>query len=170
MFQLPLIILFALSIAMPAASQEDTDVQHYWPQWRGPLATGVAPHASPPVEWSESKNIRWKIAPPGRGHSTQIIWGDCVFITAAAPYGEALPPKYSDASGAHDILPVTKRHRFVVIAISRRDGKILWERIVREELPHEGTHYTASLASNSPVTNGEHLFAFFGCMVSIAST
>lgn len=114
------------------------------------------------MEWSESKNIRWKIALPGSGHSTPIFWGDRIFVTMAVPYGEALPPKYSDASGAHDILPITHRHRFMVIAVSRRDGKILWERTVREEFPHEGTHYTASLASNSPVTDGEHLFAFFG--------
>jgi outer membrane protein assembly factor BamB len=114
------------------------------------------------VEWSESKNIRWKIALPGNGHSTPIVWGDRVFVTAAVPYGEALQPKYSEASGAHDILPITHRHRFMVIAVNRRDGKILWERIVREEIPHEGAHYTASLASNSPVTDSEHLFAFFG--------
>jgi outer membrane protein assembly factor BamB len=50
----------------------------------------------------------------------------------------------------------------MVIAVKRRDGKILWERMVRDELPREGTHYTASLASSSPVTDGEHLFAFFG--------
>jgi outer membrane protein assembly factor BamB len=48
------------------------------------------------------------------------------------------------------------------MAISHRDGKVLWERTVREDLPHAGGHYTASLASNSPVTDGEHLFAYFG--------
>lgn len=162
MIRFLLIILAAFSVAIPAAGQNGNSAEHYWPQWRGPLGTGVAPHANPPVEWSESKNIRWKIALPGSGHSTPIVWGDRIFITTAVPYGEALQPKYSDASGAHDILPVTHRHRFMVIAINRRDGKILWERIVREELPHEGTHYTASLASHSPVTDGEHLFAFFG--------
>jgi outer membrane protein assembly factor BamB len=147
---------------MPAAGQNGSDAQHYWPQWRGPLGTGVAPYANPPVTWSENKNIRWKIALPGKGHSTPIVWGDHIFITAAVPYGKSLQPRYSDASGAHDILPVTQQHRFMVIAVNRRDGKVLWERIVREEFPHEGVHYTASLASSSPVTDGEHLFAFFG--------
>lgn len=161
-FQLLLIMPFALSVTIPAASQNGNGAEHNWSQWRGPLATGVAPHANPPVEWSESKNIRWKIALPGNGHSTPIVWGDRILITVAVPYGEALQPKYSEASGAHDILPITHRHRFMVIAVSRRDGKILWERIARDEIPHEGTHYTASLASNSPVTDGEHLFAFFG--------
>ncbi len=157
-----LIILAAVSVAMPAAGEDGSGAEHYWPQWRGPLGTGVAPHASPPLEWSASKNLRWKIALPGSGHSTPIVWGDRIFITTTVPYGEALQPKYSDAPGTHDILPVTHRHRFMVIAVRRDDGKILWERTVREGLPHEGAHYTASLASNSPVTDGEHLFAFFG--------
>ncbi len=43
----------------------------YWPQWRGPLGTGVSPEAEPPIKWSESKNIRWKLDIPGMGHSTQ---------------------------------------------------------------------------------------------------
>ncbi|MBI1924728.1 PQQ-like beta-propeller repeat protein [Candidatus Poribacteria bacterium] len=135
---------------------------HNWPQWRGPLGTGVAPHANPPVEWSESKNIRWKLALPGVGHSTPIVWGDRVFVTTAVPYGEALKPKYSGLPHAHDELPITHRHKFMVMAVSRRDGKLLWERTVREDLPHAGGHYTASLASQSPVTDGERLFAFFG--------
>jgi outer membrane protein assembly factor BamB len=126
------------------------------------LGTGVAPHANPPVEWSEAKNVRWKIALPGKGHSTPIVWGHRVFITTAAPYGEALPAKYSGAPGGHDEAPITHRHRFMLLAVDRRDGKILWDRTLREELPHQGGHHTASLASGSPVTDGEHVFAFFG--------
>ena len=61
--------------------------------------TGVAPNANPPVEWSETKNIRWKVALPGKGHSTPVIWGQRVFLTTAIPYGEALPPKKSSAPG-----------------------------------------------------------------------
>lgn len=146
----------------PMTCANGTDANHYWHQWRGPLATGVAPHADPPVEWSEGKNIRWKIELPGGGHSSPIVWGDKVFVTAAAPYGEALQPKYSDAPGAHDNLPVTHRYKYLVIAVNRRDGRILWERTVRQGLPHEMGHFTASLASNSPVTDGERVYAFFG--------
>lgn len=69
-----------------------------WPQWRGPLATGVAPHGDPPVEWSETKNIRWKIEIPGRGLSTPIVWGDLVFVqTAISADPEADKPKTGDA-------------------------------------------------------------------------
>jgi outer membrane protein assembly factor BamB len=115
-----------------------------------------------PIRLSNGMRVRIFAGKSGKGHSTPIVWGGRVFITAAVPYGETLQPKYSDASGAHDILPVTQQHRFTVIAVNRRDGKVLWERSVHEGLPFEGVHYTASLASSSPVTDGEHLFAFFG--------
>jgi len=114
------------------------------------------------VEWSENKNIRWRITLPGSGHSTPIVWDDRVFITTSVPYGDALEPRYSSAPGAHDNAPLTHPHRFVVIAVRRSDGKILWQRTVHQQLPHEAGHSTASLASNSPVTDGEHLFAYFG--------
>ena len=152
-------------LAIPATADDDaraTVAEHNWPQWRGPLGTGVAPNAHPPLEWSETKNVRWKIALPGTGHSTPIVWGDRIFVTSAVPYGEALEPKYGNAPGAHDNLPVTHRQKFVVIAVSRRDGEIVWQQTVHEELPHEAGHYTGSLASGSPVTDGERLFAFFG--------
>jgi outer membrane protein assembly factor BamB len=133
-----------------------------WPQWRGPLASGVAPQADPPLHWSERENVRWKIALPGQGHSTPIVYRDRVFLTAAVPVGEPQPPVYDHAPGSHDNLPVTRRHQFVVLAVHRHDGHIVWQKTVREEFPHEGGHVTGSLASNSPVTDGERLYAFFG--------
>jgi outer membrane protein assembly factor BamB len=150
--------------AAAATENEHGDPGQNWPQWRGPLATGVAPHANPPTEWSESKskNVRWKTELPGLGHSTPIVWGDRVFLTTAVPYGDELPPRPSTAPGNHDNLPVNRRQRFMAIAVSRTDGRILWQRTLKEALPHEQGHRTASLASNSPVTDGERLFAFFG--------
>lgn len=152
--------IFLLSITMGVARADD--VEPGWPQWRGPLGTGVAPNANPPIEWSETKNVRWKVALPGKGHSTPIVSGDRIFLTTAVPYGEKLSPKFSTAPGTHDGVPVTQRHEFVVLAVNRRDGKILWQKTVHKKLPHEGGHYTGSLASNSAVTDGEHVFAFFG--------
>ena len=149
-------------LADEAGARSGVEGMRYWPQWRGPLATGVAPKANPPVEWSEKKNIRWKIPLPGKGHSSPIVFGDSVFLTAAVPVGEALPPVHDSAPGVHDSVPVTHRHQFVVLAIRRRDGKILWKKALREEFPHEGGHVTGSLASNSPVTDGEHLYVFLG--------
>ena len=102
------------------------------------------------------------MALPGKGHSTPIVWGDRIFLTTAVPYGEELPPRHSRAPGTHDGVPVTQRHEFVVLAVNRHDGKVLWQKAVHKKLPHEGGHYTGSLASNSAVTDGEHVFAFFG--------
>jgi outer membrane protein assembly factor BamB len=135
----------------------------FWPQWRGPLGTGVAPHADPPLEWSEERNVRFKVALPGRGHSTPVVWEDRVFLTAAEPHGEPLEsPRRDSAPGAHHGLEVTRPHRFLVLAVDRTDGSIAWRRDLHSELPHEGGHETASYASASPVTDGHRLFAFFG--------
>ena len=150
----------ATSIVSPKAQEIPSD--RYWPQWRGPLGTGVAPHADPPVEWSEDRNVRWKIELPGSGHSTPIVWGDRVFLTAAVPTGETLPSPPRRRRGRHGALPVTHRQSFVVLAVSRQDGEILWQTTVREAVPHEGVHYTGSFAASSPVVDGEHVFAFFG--------
>jgi outer membrane protein assembly factor BamB len=62
----------------------------------------------------------------------------------------------------HDSVPVTHRHQYIVTALSRSDGRVLWKKVLREEWPHEGGHETGSPASNSPVTDGEFVYAFFG--------
>ena len=149
-------------VGVPAANAGDEEALRYWPQWRGPLATGVAPQANPPVKWSETENIRWKLPLLGRGHSTPIIWGDRVFVTTAVPHGDAVEPRHDTAHGTHDSVPVTHHHRFLIVAIGRADGQILWQRALHTALPHEGGHYSGSFASNSPVTDGEHLIVFFG--------
>ncbi len=133
-----------------------------WPQWRGPAANGSTPHANPPMTWSETNNIRWKIPLPGKGHSSPIVFGEHVYVLAAAPVGEAQSPVHDSAPGVHDSVPVTHRHQYMVVAISRADGRIAWKTVVREEFPHEGGHYTGSQISNSPVSDGELIYAFFG--------
>jgi hypothetical protein len=138
------------------------DSSHFWPQWRGPLGTGEAPHADPPLTWSGTENIRWTLPLPGRGHSTPIVWGEHIFLTAAEAVGEAMEPRPDTAPGAHDNLLVTHEHQFLVLAVDRRSGRQLWERAVRRGIPHEGGHVTGSLASASPVTDGRRVYAFFG--------
>ncbi len=65
------------------AAEESNEAEKYWPAWRGPNATGVAPHGDPPIEWNENQNIRWKLSIPGKGHSSPIVWEDLVFVTTA---------------------------------------------------------------------------------------
>lgn len=133
-----------------------------WPQWRGPLMTGVAPDADPPIEWSESKNIRWKVELPGRGHSTPVVWNDRIYLTASMPIGEKVEPIPETAPGAHHNVLVPYHHRFMVLAVDRKNGAILWNTAVHEELPHEGGHESGTLASGSPATDGKVVIAFFG--------
>ena len=133
-----------------------------WSQWRGPLANGVSARANPPIYWSETNNIRWKTLLPAKGHSSPIVAGNSVYLLGAIPVGEAQKAVHDDAPGVHDSVPVTHRHQFIAFALSRRDGGILWKKVLREEWPHEGGHTTGSLVSNSPVTDGEHIYAFLG--------
>lgn len=151
--------LFALTARGQVSSNE---LLRFWPQWRGPLANGTAPRANPPVEWSERKNVRWKVELPGQGHSSPIVFGERVYVQAATAIGPERPPVFDSAPGVHDSVPVTRTNRYLVLALSRHDGRVLWERVVREEWPHEGGHETGSPVSNSPVTDGRSIYAFFG--------
>jgi outer membrane protein assembly factor BamB len=165
--RLPIILLLTCLVHWCSVATEatgacaDTSLNN-WRQWRGPTANGVAPYANPPIHWSETNNLRWKIALPGKGHSSPIVSGDAVYVLSAVPVGDSQKPVYDDAPGVHDSVPVTHRHQFIAMALNRRDGKISWMKVLREEWPHEGGHVTGSLASNSPVTDGERLYVFFG--------
>ena len=159
----------AVAALAPLPAGPALDPNRQWGQWRGPLGTGVAPSADPPLEWAEDRNsrrnIRWKRALPGAGHSTPVVWGDRIFLTTAVPYGEEIDSAGRpgrDAHGAHDNMAPSRSLEFTVLAIDRADGHTVWQRTVRREPPHEGTHVTGSWASNSAVTDGEHLIASFG--------
>ncbi len=133
-----------------------------WPQWRGPLGTGVAPDATPPIEWDKSKNIVWRTQISGEGHSTPIVSRGLIFLTTSVPVGPPITPRTSGRPGAHDNRSVTSAHQFQAWAINASDGSVRWRKTLAEAIPLEGGHNTASLASASPVTDGRHFFAFFG--------
>src|ERR671913_189686 len=114
----------------------DATSEKYWPQWRGPHATGVSKTADPPVEWSETKNVRWKTEIPGRGSASPVVWGDRVFVLTAVPVGVDLAASHQPRGGVRPVGP----HKFVVMAIDRQTGKVAWEKTARESLPHEGSH------------------------------
>lgn len=136
-----------------------------WPQWRGLNNDGMA-RGDAPVEWGDKKNIAWRVAIPGRGNSSPVIWGDKIFLTTAVPTDGAppsAPPAPRQGRGPGGGAAAGREHKFVVICLDRRSGKVLWERVAKVATPHEGYHHAyGSFASNSPVTDGKHLYAFFG--------
>ena len=159
-------VFLALACGSTALAQSPSGSDGFWPEWRGPLGTGVAPHGDPPVSWDESTNVRWKVETPGLGSATPVIWGDRLFLVTAVPVGQEVGSsgglftrfrrRIMGSTGASQV------QRFVVMALDRRDGRVIWERVAREELPHEGMHQTGTWASPSAVTDGEVVCAFFG--------
>lgn len=161
--------LFACSIfQLTYAQQNSSKFEQNWPQWRGPANSGYSAVADPPVEWSETSNVKWKVEIPGKGHATPIVWEDKVFILTAIETPDEIDggeAEQSAASGGRRGPPSNSTrsiHDFNVIAINRVDGTTLWEKTVIKEAPADGTHGTGTWASNSPVTDGEHLYAYFG--------
>ena len=121
-----------------------------WAKWRGPNDDGMA-RGDAPLHWSDRENIGWKAQVPGRGHSSPVIWGDQIFVTTAVPTGRP------GSGGAQP------EHKFTLLSFDRKTGKLLWERVARVASPHEGHHpQYGSYASNTPVTDGKHVIAFFG--------
>ncbi|MHC4333969.1 MAG: outer membrane protein assembly factor BamB family protein, partial [Planctomycetota bacterium] len=142
----------------------------YWPWWRGPKGTGVAEKGNPPMVWSETKNIKWKVRVPGQGTSSPIVWGDKIFFQTAietdkhgaVSAGEGGAADACEPKFFHGGRRPKKVYRFDVVCMDRGSGKIVWQRTVREELPHEGHHPVHGFASYSPVTDGKCVWASFG--------
>jgi outer membrane protein assembly factor BamB len=138
-----------LLAAMPAdTAPADTN----WPYWRGPAADGMAV-GDAPLTWSTTQNVRWKTDIPGLGNSSPVVWGDFVFVTTAIKTG---------ATATRGAGPQVE-HKFDLLCLDRKTGKTLWQRTAKTAVPHEGGHDTyGSFASNSPVTDGKYVYAFFG--------
>lgn len=160
-------IFVSLISAAGWADDFDSARLNNWHHWRGPEMTGVAPLGDPPVEWSEDKNIKWKVDLPGGGSGTPIIWDDQVFVLMAIKTDKTieLPPQPQASGrrrGPHNIERPSNYFQFVFMSLDRATGKVLWEKVVREEVPHEGHHPTHGFASGSATTDGRYLYGSFG--------
>lgn len=132
-----------------------------WMAWRGPLGTGMA-RGDAPLRWNDTDGVAWKVPIPGRGHSTPVLAGDRIFLTTAIPTGAATPSNRPMRGGGGNA-DAGIEHRFDVLALDRQTGRTIWQRTATVATPHEGYHRSyGSFASNSPVTDGTRVYAFFG--------
>ncbi|MBX9601582.1 MAG: PQQ-like beta-propeller repeat protein [Bryobacteraceae bacterium] len=129
-----------------------------WPRWRGPADDGMAP-GDAPTNWSDTQNVKWTAAVPGRGFSSPVVWGDQIFLTTAVD-GLQNPQNSRGPGGGAVEQP---EQQLLVMALDRNTGKTQWQQVALTVKPHEGYHPKyGSFASNSPVTDGKVLIAFFG--------
>ncbi len=156
------VFLLAVSICPPVWSDEfEQQRDHNWHQWRGPRATGVAPHGDPPLSWDSRTNIKWKVPIPGEGSATPIVWEQLLFLVTAIKTDRLanLAPKADERAKTH---PPQNYYQFTVMCLDRATGQQRWRRVACEAVPHEGRHPTNTFASASPVTDGQRLYVSFG--------
>ncbi|MFY9152130.1 MAG: PQQ-binding-like beta-propeller repeat protein [Prolixibacteraceae bacterium] len=155
--------LFLLGSNLSFAQVKVADFAANWPEWRGLYNSGAAIKGNPPVEFSEIKNVKWKIEIPGKGHATPIIWGNQIIVQTAVPT-DRKKEKTETTDLTNQMAPTQTDliHQFTVISVDKTSGKINWQTVVKEEVPAERTHELGSWASNSPVTDGENIYSLFG--------
>ena len=154
--------LFSLVIAFLVPSV--VAAAENWPQLRGPLALGVEEVDNPglPERWSATENVVWKTDLPGRGWSSPVVWGDRVFLTTVVNTGESEAPKKGLYFGGDRPEPPTAPHQWKVFCLDLATGEVVWERQVHEGPPQSSIHLKNSFASETPVTDGERVYAMFG--------
>src|SRR5262249_39207044 len=150
-----LTLLIAIVIALP--SRADTN----WPQFRGPSG-GVAEDRGIPEEWSTTKNVVWKADLPGRGWSSPIVWGRRIFLTTVVKDGDYEAPKKGLYFGGERAKPSPDIHHWIVLCLDWDTGNLLWQREVHKGPPASTVHVKNTYASETPVTDGERVYAYFG--------
>ena len=147
--------IIATACAPVAAAQEG------WPRFRGPGALGVAEESGLPETWSTTENVAWVRDIEGFGWSSPIVWGDTVFLTTVVSTGEVEAPLGGLYLGGERGVP-SDEHRWLVYAIDAATGATRWEREVHRGIPPTSHHLKNTYASETPVTDGEHVYAYFG--------
>ena len=135
----------------------------HWPSFRGPNASGVADGTPTPVKWNvgTGENVLWKTPVPGMAVSSPVVWGDRVFVSTAVssdPNAGIRTGLYGDVKPSNDI----SMHSWRLLALDKRTGKVLWERVAHEGIPKTKRHPKSSQASPTPVTDGRHVVVSFG--------
>ena len=133
-----------------------------WNQFRGPDQTGVIDSFEIPTEWDMGSNMKWKVPNPGKGWSSPIVWGDKIFITASRLKGS------QDSMNRLSYEPsrLSRDNEFFldVVCFDKNTGEMLWRQTPYEGKPNITTHSGSQYATETPVTDGELVFAHFGTM------
>ena len=175
---------------MVASAGARMDGPSEWPQFRGPGGLGVADESTLPQRWSTRDNVAWAVDLPGRGWSSPIVWRDRVFVTTAVSPGQFKAPSTGifgndyaaelSKQGLSDeevVKRVVGRDieltsesgaiRYMVLALDATTGKVLWQQEAHRGEPFGGRHRKNTFASETPVTDGERLYASFGGNVGV---
>jgi outer membrane protein assembly factor BamB len=155
------IVLAVGTLGVPASARQSSGGN--WPRFRGPDASGRADTVKLPDAWSgvDGTGILWTREIPGLAHSSPIVWGDRLFVTTAisSVAGATFKPGlYGEGTASED----RSSHRFVVMAIDRMSGRVLWERTAFEGEPRDKRHIKSTYASATPATDGRVVVALFG--------
>jgi len=141
----------------------------YWLTWRGPNRNGVSPKGNPPLKWSETENIKWKVKLTGdASNSSPIIFKDKIFFQTAIKtdkQGKPEAPSANEGGGrrrGRGGSPPTNIYKFNLVCLDRNSGTEIWQKTVREVLPHQGHHGDHGFVSFSPVTDGKLVWTNFG--------
>src|SRR5262249_24651770 len=158
---------------LPAASTASApSLPNRWPASRGHANSGIAEASSVPTVWDvgSGRNIKWRTAIPGLGHSSPIVWDDLLFVTWAVPSeGHTLHVRAGRAAN-DDASPSAEGHipkeeftqSWHVYALDRRTGRIVWDRLAYEGAAKTERHEKQSAADPTPATDGTHLVVWFG--------
>jgi len=134
-----------------------------WPSFRGPEAGGVADGQNLPDQWDgvRGEHVQWRTRIPGLAHSSPIVWGNRLYLTTAISSEKDATFKHG-LFGEGDASTDRSMHRWNVLAVDTRSGKIIWETTAYQGAPKEKRHVKNTYASSTPATDGKHIIAFFG--------
>jgi outer membrane protein assembly factor BamB len=151
--------LAALLLAPALAAAND-----HWPQWRGPSLDGRSDSTGLPLEWSETRNVKWKAKLPSWSGATPIIWGDRIFVPSGGAAGDGPDAEVVKKMGR---VPEKESRDIHLLCVSKTDGKELWRNSVSGVNYHIGKQ---NMASPSPVTDGDLVWWLTGTGVLTALT
>jgi outer membrane protein assembly factor BamB len=142
---------------------EPNDAKGSWTSFRGTQAAGIADGQNLPDKWDgkTGQNILWRTPIPGLAHSSPVVWGHRIFVTSATssdPKATFRPGLYGDGDASQD----RSQQRWVIYALDKRTGKILWERVAHKGVPIDKRHIKATYANSTPATDGRIVVAWFG--------